>query len=176
MSCSISSMRGAIQEWEGGSTAPNSSVNVTCISRQCFVLGLLDSSLLARDQDGKWEGELPNASDSCRSFALWDGMSTWPSIWRLAPDILSTKSLNLAAMDMKLVAVNWSSGFSHSIWVQRPWQEIKQTTWFELAMSLSCCLGLHLYATNGAPSQMWGCLQPGRKVVTYLQEPPSLAI
>ena len=30
-------------------------------------------------------------------------------------------------------------------------------------------LGLHLYTTNGAPSQMWGCPQPGRKVVTYHQ-------
>ena len=40
-------------------------------------------------------------------------------------------------------------------------------------MSLSCWLGLHLYATNGAPCQTWVFLQPGRKVVTYLQEPPS---
>ena len=51
---------------------------------------------------------------------------------------------------------------------------MKQTTWFELAVSLSHCLGLHLYATNGAPSQTWGCLQPGRKVVTYLQKPTKL--
>ena len=35
-----------------------------------------------------------------------DSMSAWPSIWRLAAAILSTRSLNLAAMDMKLVAVN----------------------------------------------------------------------
>ena len=42
-------------------------------------------------------------------------------------------------------------------------------------MSLSHCFGLHLYATNGAPSETWGCLQPRRKVVTYVQEPPSLA-
>ena len=172
----MSSMRGAIQEWEGGGTAPHSSVNVTCISRQCFVLGWLDSGLLAGDQDSKWEGELPNASNFHRSFSLWGGLSVWHSIWRLAPDISSTRSLNLAAMDTKLVVVNWNSGFSHSFWVQRPWQEIKQTTWFELAASLSHCWGLHLYATNGAPSQTWGCLQPGRKVVTYLQEPPSLTI
>ena len=79
-------------------------------------------------------------------------------------------------MDTKLVAVNWNSRFSHLIWAQRPWQEMIQTTWFELATSLSHCLGVHLYATNGAPSQMCGCLQPGRKVVSYLQEPPSLAI
>ena len=160
----------------GWGTAPNSSVKVTCISRQCLVLGQLDSSLLAGDQDGEWEGELSNASDSHRYFALWGGSSKWPFIWRLAPDVSSTRSHDLAAMDMKLVAVNWNSRFSHSIWVQRPWQEIKQTTWFELATSLSHCLGLCLYTTNRAPSQMWGCLQPGRKVVTYLQEPPSLAI
>ena len=37
---------------------------------------------------------------------LWDGTSAWPSIWRLAPDVLSSRSLDLAAIDMKLVAVN----------------------------------------------------------------------
>ena len=118
----------------------------------------------------------PMLLNSCRSFALWGCISAWPSIWRLAPDVLFPRSLDLAAIDMKLVAVNRNSGFSHSNWVQRPWQEMKQTTWFWLAVSLSHCLGLHLYATNGAPSQTWGCLLPGRKVVTYLQEPPSLAI
>ena len=145
-------------------------------SRQYLVLGWPEGSLLAGDQDSKWEGKLPEASDSCWSSALWDGTSTWPSIWRLAPDVLSPRSLDLVAIDMKLVAVNWNYRFSHSNWAQRPWQEIKQTTWFGLAMSLSCCLGLHLYTTNGAPSQMWGCLLPGRKIVTYLQEPPSLAV
>ena len=62
--------------------------------------------LLVRDQDGEQEGELPNAPNSIRSFALWDGTSTWPSIWRLVPDVLSSRSLDLAAIDMKLVAVN----------------------------------------------------------------------
>ena len=62
------------------------------------------------------------------------------------------------------------------MWAQRPWQEIKQTTWFGLAAFLSHCLGLHLCAANGAPSQTWGQLLPGRKVVTHLQEPPSLVI
>ena len=59
-------------------------------------------------QGPRWQvqGELPNASDSHRSFALWDGTSVWPSIWKLAPDVLFTRSLDLAAMDMKLVAVN----------------------------------------------------------------------
>ena len=167
--------KGVIQEWEGGDTAPNSSVKVTPISKQFFLLGWPDSSLWPGDQDGEQEGELSNASGSHRSITLWSGMSTWPSIWRLTPDISSARSLDLAAMDTKLVAVNWNFKYSHSKWVQRPWQEMKQTTWFELTASLSHCLGLCLYTTNRAPSQMWGCFQPGRKVVTYLQEPPSLA-
>ena len=50
--------------------------------------------------------KLSNASGSHRSFALWSGMSVWPSIQRLAPEISSARSLDLAAMDMKLVAVN----------------------------------------------------------------------
>ena len=66
----------------------------------------MDSNLLAGEQGGKWEGELPNASDSCSSFALWDGMSVGPSIWGLVPDILFPRSPELAAIDMKLVAVN----------------------------------------------------------------------
>ena len=160
----------------GWGHCPNSSVNFTCISRQCFVLGPLDSGLETGDQDGKWEGELANASNSHGSFVLWDGASMWPSIWGLSPDVLFARSLKLAGINMKLVAVNWNSGFGHSIWVQRPWQEMKQTTWLGLAASLSCCLGLHLYATNGASFQTWGHLLPGRKVVTYLQEPPNLAI
>ena len=86
--------------------APNSSIKVTHISKQYFVLGQLDGSLQARDQDGKWEGELSSASGSHGSFALWVGTSTWPSVWRLAPDVLSTRSLDLAAIDMKLVAVS----------------------------------------------------------------------
>ena len=139
----------AIQEWEGEGTAPNSSVKVTHISKQCFILGWLDSGLWAGDQDGKQEGGLSDASSSHRSFVLWGGMSMWPSLWRLAPDVSSTRLLDLTAMDRKLVAVNWNSGYSHLMWVQRPWQEIKQTTWFELTVSLSCCLGLHLCATNG---------------------------
>ena len=34
------------------------------------------------------------------------GMSAWPSIWRLTSDLSSTRLLDLAAMDMKLLAVN----------------------------------------------------------------------
>ena len=77
-----------------------------CIPRQCLVLGQLGNDLLARDHDGEWEGQLPDAPDSPGSFVLLDGMSAWPPIWRLAPDILSSKLLDLAAIDTIVVAVN----------------------------------------------------------------------
>ena len=51
--------------------APNSSVNVTHISRQYFILRQPDSGLWAGDQDSKWEGELSSFSGSHRSFAHW---------------------------------------------------------------------------------------------------------
>ena len=90
----------------GWGYCPNSSVKVTHISKQCFVLEWLGSSLWAWDKDGKQEGELSDASGSHRSFRLWGGMSVWSSIWRLTPDFSFTRSLDLAAMDMKLVALN----------------------------------------------------------------------
>ena len=50
--------------------APNSSVSVTHISKQYFILGWPDGSLLSGDQDGEWEAELSSSSSSCGSFAL----------------------------------------------------------------------------------------------------------
>ena len=103
---SISSKKGTVQAWGSGGTAPVSVVNVTCIPRHYLVLRWLGSGLLAGDQDGKWEWELPNAPISLGSFQLWDGMSMWPSIWRLAPDVWSSKLLDLVAIDKIVVAVN----------------------------------------------------------------------
>ena len=120
------STKGAFQAWDGGGTTPVSTVNVTCIPKQYLVLGWLGSGLLARDQDGKWEGELPNAPISSGHFQCWDCMPAWPTVWRLAPDIQSSKSLDLAAIDMIVVAVNWNPGSSHMNRVQRPWQKMKK--------------------------------------------------
>ena len=89
----------------GWGTAPNSSVNVTCISKQCLLLGQLDGSLLARDQDCEWEGELPNASNSHRSLHF--GMACPhgpPSGGWLQMSYFLGHSV-LAIIDMKLVAV-----------------------------------------------------------------------
>ena len=92
--------------WDSGGTAPVSFVNVTWIPQQYLVLGLLGSGLLAGNQDSEQEGELPNAPVSSGSFQLWDGTSAQPSIWSLAPDVQSSKSLDLAAIDTIVVAVN----------------------------------------------------------------------
>ena len=81
-------------------------ISVTCIPRQCLVLGQLGNGFLARDQDGKWEEALPDAPISSGSIQPLDGMGVWPSVWRLAPDVQSSKSLDLAAIDMTVVAVN----------------------------------------------------------------------
>ena len=86
--------------------APVSSVNVTCIPRQCLVLGQPGDGFLARDQDSKWEGALPNASISSGSFQSLDGMGVWPSVWMLAPDVWSSKLLDLVAIDVIVVAMN----------------------------------------------------------------------
>ena len=51
-------------------------------------------------------GNYPLPSGSHGSFAFWAGTSAWPSVWRLASHILSTRLLDLAAIDMKLVAVS----------------------------------------------------------------------
>ena len=48
--------------------APYSSVKVTHISKQYFILGWLDGSFWAGDQEGKWEGELSSSSSSHGSF------------------------------------------------------------------------------------------------------------
>ena len=50
--------------------APNSSIKVTHISKQYFVLGQLESSLQAGDKDGKWERKLSSSYGSHRSFTL----------------------------------------------------------------------------------------------------------
>ena len=87
-------------------TAPISSVNVTYIPKQYLVLGQLGGSPLAGDQDGEWEGELPDTPISSGPFQCGDSTPAWPSVWRLALDIQSSRLLDLVAIDMIVVAVN----------------------------------------------------------------------
>ena len=43
---------------------------------------------------------------SSGSFWLPDGLGIWLSIWRLAPNVWSSESLDLVAIDMIVVAMN----------------------------------------------------------------------
>ena len=104
--------------------SPSSSVKITLISKQYFVLGWLDSGPWTGDKNGEWVGELSSPSCSHWTFTPWVGTSMWPSAWSFAPDILSTRLLDLAAIDTKLVATNWNSRYSQSLWAQGLWQEI----------------------------------------------------
>ena len=76
---SIFSTTGAIQVCGGGGTSPNSSVKVTHISKQCFVLRWPNSGLWTGDHVGELGGELSSSSVSHQSNAPWAGFSTWPS-------------------------------------------------------------------------------------------------
>ena len=47
------------------------------------------------------------------------------------------------------MAVNRNSGYGHSTWAQRPWQEIMYTTESDMTAFLPQSLGICFYATNG---------------------------
>ena len=64
---------------------------------------------LSRDWDGECDGVLPNASGSSGPFWPLGGVRVWPSVWILIPGFWLSRSLDLADIDMKTVAVNWKS-------------------------------------------------------------------
>ena len=68
---------------------------------------------------------------------------------------------------MKSVAVNRNSRYSHSMWVQRPWQEIMYTTESDMTASLPRSLGIHFYATNGGSCTYMG-MPPTREKGSHL--------
>ena len=106
----LSSMTDACQACGGGGVTLQSWVDVTCISKQYQVSSQSCVGFLAGDWDGECNGVLPNASGSSGPFQLLGVVRLWPSVWILTPGFWSSKSLNLAAIDMKTGAVNWNSG------------------------------------------------------------------
>ena len=168
---SISSTRGTIHMWGGGGVAPVSLINVMCIPRQCLMLGQPGNGFLAGDQDSKWEGVLPNAPISSESFQPLDGMGVWPSLWRLAPDVQSSKLLDLVAIDITVVAMNLNSRLTYTNWVQRPLQEMEKP----LGLCQPCLFhgaldSIYLPPMGSLASV--GMLLTMEKVVTYLPKPP----
>ena len=158
----MSSTTGAIQAWGSRGAAPISSVKVTYVPRQYWVSGWPGNSCLTGDWDGEWEGALPNTPVSSRSFRLLGGMRVWPSVRRLAPDIWSSKSLDLAAIDRTVVVMNWNSRLDHTIQVQRPSQKIKKH-WVCTNCILSMVIGNPFIHHQQTPLQTWGHFQPGKR-------------
>ena len=150
---SISSTKGTIQAWGGGGMAPVSLVNVTCIPRQCLVLGQLDDCFLARDQGGEWGMALPDTPISSGSLWPLDGMGVWPSVWRLAPDVQFSKSLDLAAIDMTVVAVNPKLQIKSCKLGAKALPRNEETTGFALTTSFPQWLRFNLSTTNGLCSK-----------------------
>ena len=80
---------------------------------------------MAGDQDDKWEGSLLNYPISSWSFQPLHGLGMWPLIGRLAPNVWSSESLDLVAIDTIVVAMNRNSRLSCTNRAQRPLQEMK---------------------------------------------------
>ena len=77
-----------------------------CIPKQYLVPGGSGDCNLSGDLDGEWEGTLPDTPISSGPSQPLGDVGVWPSIWRLTPDIQSSKSLDLVAIDMTVVAMN----------------------------------------------------------------------
>ena len=65
------------------------------------------------------------------------------------------------------MAVNRNSRYGHSMWAQRPWQEIMYTTESDMTASLPQSLGIHFFATNWGSCTYMGML-PTREKGSHL--------
>ena len=76
----------------------------------------------------RWQvrGGTSQCSVSLGSFQPWDGLSVQLSIWGFVPDVQSSRSLDLMAIDTVIVAINWNYRSSHSNQAQYLLQEIKK--------------------------------------------------
>ena len=119
MSCTI----GACHAWGSGGTNLSFSVDITCISKQYQVSGWLSFGFLARDQDGECDGALPNASWLSWPFWPFVSVRVWPLVWILISGSKSFRSLDLVAIDMKTVVMNWNPWYLYTNWAQKPSQD-----------------------------------------------------
>ena len=74
-----------------------------------------------------------------------------------------SRSPNLAAIDTKTVVVNWNSGYVHTVWVQRPMQENKDTNGLAVTASYPLWVRDPFIHHQWIPSQTWGHFLPGKR-------------
>ena len=96
----------------------------------------------------------------------------WPSFWILVPGFCSSRSLDLVAIGMKIVAVNWNYGWVHTIGHKGLCEKTKDTYGNTVTMSFPWWFRNLFIHHQQIPSQVWGYFLPGRKVLTSLLEPP----
>ena len=92
----------------------------------------------------------------------------WPSIWRLAPDVQSSKLLDLAAIETIVVAVNRNSGLSHRC--QGPCKKSKNHL-VCISLVFITLIGTLFICHQWGSLENMGKLPTQEKVVTYLLEP-----
>ena len=137
-------------------TTPVSSVNVTFIPKQYLLLGWL-GGFLAGTKMVSGRGNCPTLPSLQCPFDSGTAHPHGP--------------LSAGWLQMFCPLSHWHDCSGHELKLRIKANKLgakalarnEKTTWFALAMSLSCWLGLHLYATNGDPLQTWGCLLPGKR-------------
>ena len=112
---------------------------------------------------GECDGALPNASGSSGQFQQLVGVRVWPSVWVFISGFESCRSLNLVAIDMKLVVVNWNSGYIHTVQVQRPMQENRDTNELAVATSYPWWVRDLFICHQQIPLQTWGHFLPRKR-------------
>ena len=105
---SMSSTTGTYHACGGSGVVPPSSVKITWMSKQYQVSGQSGTCLLTGDWDGELEGVLPDASISLALFWPLGGMRVWPSVWMVAPDFWSSRSLDWVAISAEMLTISWN--------------------------------------------------------------------
>ena len=153
----------ACHMWGGGGIALSSSVETTCISKQYQVSGWSGVGFLARDQDGYCDGALSNASGSSGPFWPLAGARVWPYICILTSGFKWCRSPDLVAIDTKTVVMNWNPWYVHTVWVQSPIHENKDTNGLAVTTSYPQWVINPFICHQQIPLQMWVHFLPGKR-------------
>ena len=162
-SWTISSTISACHACGGGGNALSSTVEATCISKQYWVSGWSGASVLAGDWDRECDGVLLNTSGSSRPFWPPVGLRVCPSVWILVSGLKSSLALDLAAIGMKIVVMDWNSGCLCTNWVQKPLQENKDTNGLAVTASYPWWVRNPFIYHQWIPTQPWGHFLPGKR-------------
>ena len=121
---------------------------------------------------GNVMGVLPNASGSSWPPQPFVGVMVWPSVWILTSGSKSSRLLDLVAIDMKTVVVNWNSRCVCTDWVQKPLQENKDTNWLVITVSYPWWVRDLFICHQQIPFTNMGMFPTREKVLTSLHKPP----